>query len=116
MIVYAYTFLPTPLIPPANIRPSYTSTVPSTANCGAAARPTAPPSSANCSNSVTPSRPHYRGSTGYGAGYYNGIDRGGRDNDDVHAARAWLLERYRVLDPTRTGILGWSYGGLLTPS
>jgi dipeptidyl aminopeptidase/acylaminoacyl peptidase len=58
--------------------------------------------------------PDYRGSTGYGAGYYNRIDYGGRENDDVHAARAWLLERYNFLDPARVGILGWSHGGMIT--
>lgn len=58
--------------------------------------------------------PDYRGSTGYGAGYYNRIDYGGRENDDVHAARAWLLERYSFLDPARVGILGWSHGGMIT--
>ncbi len=58
--------------------------------------------------------PDYRGSTGYGAGYYNRIDYGGRENDDVHAARAWLLERYSFLDPAKVGILGWSHGGMIT--
>jgi dipeptidyl aminopeptidase/acylaminoacyl peptidase len=58
--------------------------------------------------------PDYRGSTGYGANYYNRIDYGGRENDDVHAARAWFLEKYAFLDPAKVGILGWSHGGMIT--
>ena len=58
--------------------------------------------------------PEYRGSTGYGANYYNAIDYGGRENDDVHAARSWMLETYPYLDPRRVGILGWSHGGMIS--
>jgi len=58
--------------------------------------------------------PDYRGSTGYGAAYYRAIDYGGRENDDVFAARAWMLETYKFLDPKRVGIMGWSHGGMIT--
>lgn len=58
--------------------------------------------------------PDYRGSTGYGQGYYRAIDYGGRENDDVFAARAWMLETYKFLDPRRVGIMGWSHGGMIT--
>jgi dipeptidyl aminopeptidase/acylaminoacyl peptidase len=58
--------------------------------------------------------PDYRGSTGYGAGFYRQIDYGGRENDDVFLARAWMLETYDFLDPKRVGIVGWSHGGLIT--
>ncbi len=58
--------------------------------------------------------PDYRGSTGYGSGYYGAIDYGGRENDDVYAARAWMLETYKFLDPKRVGIMGWSHGGMIT--
>ena len=34
--------------------------------------------------------PDYRGSTGYGAGFYNEIDYGGLEVDDVLAARGWM--------------------------
>ena len=57
--------------------------------------------------------PDYRGSTGYGSGYYRAIDYGGRENDDVFAAREWMLETYKFLDPKRVGILGWSHGGMI---
>ena len=58
--------------------------------------------------------PDYRGSTGYGAGFYNEIDYGGLEVDDVLAARAWMLENYDFLDPKRVGIMGWSHGGFIT--
>jgi len=58
--------------------------------------------------------PDYRGSTGYGRGYYELIDYGGRENDDVFAARNWMIETHSFLDAARTGILGWSHGGMIT--
>jgi dipeptidyl aminopeptidase/acylaminoacyl peptidase len=56
----------------------------------------------------------YRGSTGYGQGYYQLIDYGGREVEDVYLGRQWMLENYPFLDPTRVGIVGWSHGGLIT--
>jgi dipeptidyl aminopeptidase/acylaminoacyl peptidase len=58
--------------------------------------------------------PEYRGSTGYGGGFYRDIDYGGLENEDVHASRNWMLERYDFLDPKRVGIIGWSHGGMIT--
>ncbi|MDZ4800250.1 MAG: alpha/beta fold hydrolase [Bryobacteraceae bacterium] len=58
--------------------------------------------------------PDYRGSTGYGSTFYNQIDYGGREVDDVDAGREWMLERYSFLDPARVGMIGWSHGGLIT--
>jgi dipeptidyl aminopeptidase/acylaminoacyl peptidase len=57
--------------------------------------------------------PDYRGSTGYGGDFYNQIDYGGREVEDVFAAREWMVERYPFFDGTRTGIIGWSHGGLI---
>lgn len=56
----------------------------------------------------------YRGSTGYGRGFYELIDYGGREVDDVFAGREWALENYPFLDAARVGIMGWSHGGLIT--
>jgi dipeptidyl aminopeptidase/acylaminoacyl peptidase len=58
--------------------------------------------------------PDYRGSTGYGTAFYQQIDYGGRENDDVYLARNWMLETYPFLDPKRVGIIGWSHGGMIT--
>lgn len=58
--------------------------------------------------------PDYRGSTGYGQGFYRQIDYGGRENDDVFFGRNWMLETYDFLDPKRVGIMGWSHGGMIT--
>jgi dipeptidyl aminopeptidase/acylaminoacyl peptidase len=58
--------------------------------------------------------PDYRGSTGYGQQLFNEIDYGGREVDDVFAAREWMLDRYNFLDPKRVGMIGWSHGGFIT--
>jgi dipeptidyl aminopeptidase/acylaminoacyl peptidase len=58
--------------------------------------------------------PEYRGSSGYGREFWELIDYGGLEVDDVFAARQWMLENHDVLDPQRVGIMGWSHGGLIT--
>lgn len=57
--------------------------------------------------------PEYRGSTGYGRGYYEAIDYGGIEIDDVVAARDWAIEQMSFIDKDRVGIIGWSHGGLI---
>ena len=56
--------------------------------------------------------PEYRGSTGYGRGFYETIDYGGLEIEDTYAARNFMIENYDFLDPNRVGIVGWSHGGL----
>jgi dipeptidyl aminopeptidase/acylaminoacyl peptidase len=56
----------------------------------------------------------YRGSSGYGQGLYQEIDYGGREVDDVFAARQWMLDTYSFFDPKRVGMIGWSHGGFIT--
>ena len=58
--------------------------------------------------------PEYRGSTGYGGGYYRAIDYGGLEVEDVKACRDYMVESYDIVDPNRVGIMGWSHGGLIT--
>jgi dipeptidyl aminopeptidase/acylaminoacyl peptidase len=58
--------------------------------------------------------PEYRGSTGYGQGFYRLIDYGGLEVEDTFAARNWMVENCSLVDPERVGILGWSHGGLHT--
>ena len=58
--------------------------------------------------------PDYRGSTGYGRSFYEQIDYGGREVDDVLAGCQWMLGEHDFLDPKRVGIAGWSHGGLIT--
>ena len=57
--------------------------------------------------------PDYRGSTGHGKDFYNAIDYGGRELDDV-AAAADYLKTLPYVDPERIGIMGWSHGGFIT--
>lgn len=56
----------------------------------------------------------YRGSTGYGGGFYRQIDYGGLETEDVFIGRQYMIENYKFVDPDRVGILGWSHGGLIT--
>lgn len=58
--------------------------------------------------------PDYRGSTGYGRGTYEAIDYGGLENEDVLAARDYMVDNYSVVDPERVGLLGWSHGGMIS--
>lgn len=57
--------------------------------------------------------PDYRGSSGYGSDYWHLIDYGGLEIEDVHAARQFMLERHRELDPRRVAMVGWSHGGAI---
>jgi dipeptidyl aminopeptidase/acylaminoacyl peptidase len=57
--------------------------------------------------------PEYRGSTGYGKNYWEAIDYGGLEYEDVVAGRDWAIETLSYVDPDRVGILGWSHGGLI---
>jgi dipeptidyl aminopeptidase/acylaminoacyl peptidase len=57
--------------------------------------------------------PEYRGSTGYGQTFYDMIDYGGREIDDVLAARGYLQVFAPYADLSRLGIIGWSHGGFI---
>ena len=58
--------------------------------------------------------PDYRGSTGYGGELWRKIDYGGREVDDVLAARDWAVANHPRVDRDRVGLIGWSHGGLIT--
>jgi dipeptidyl aminopeptidase/acylaminoacyl peptidase len=58
--------------------------------------------------------PDYRGSTGYGREFWELIDYGGLEVEDVFAGRRFMLEAHDNLDPDRVGVMGWSHGGLIT--
>jgi dipeptidyl aminopeptidase/acylaminoacyl peptidase len=58
--------------------------------------------------------PEYRGSSGYGKEFWELIDYGGLEVEDVFAGKQWMLETHDTIDPRRVGILGWSHGGLIT--
>ena len=57
--------------------------------------------------------PDYRGSTGHGKEFYNAIDYGGKELDDVLTAVDYL-KTLPYVDPDRIGIMGWSHGGFIT--
>lgn len=56
----------------------------------------------------------YRGSTGYGSGFYKKIDYGGLEIEDVDYSRQYMIDNYNIVDENRIGIIGWSHGGLIT--
>jgi dipeptidyl aminopeptidase/acylaminoacyl peptidase len=58
--------------------------------------------------------PEYRGSIGYGKDFYDAIDYGGNEVDDVVTAVDVLKAKYPQVDPARIGIIGWSHGGMIT--
>src|SRR4051812_26729900 len=56
----------------------------------------------------------YRGSAGYGKEYWELIDYGGLEVDDVAGGRQFMLEAHDQIDAARVGVMGWSHGGLIT--
>jgi acetyl esterase/lipase len=58
--------------------------------------------------------PQYRGSTGFGADFYNAIDYGGLEIDDAESAYDYIKNNLSYVDPERVGIMGWSHGGFIT--
>lgn len=57
--------------------------------------------------------PEYRGSVGYGQAFFDAIDYGGAEVDDVVTAVS-VLKSMPEVDPARIGIIGWSHGGMIT--
>jgi len=58
--------------------------------------------------------PEYRGSIGYGRTFYDAIDYGGAEVDDVVTAVSVLKAQYPAVAPDAIGIIGWSHGGLIS--
>ena len=58
--------------------------------------------------------PEYRGSTGYGRHFYDLIDYGGMEVDDVVAAREFLAREVRWADLGRAAVMGYSHGGYIS--
>ena len=57
--------------------------------------------------------PEYRGSTGYGRSFYEAIDYGGLEVDDVIAARDYLAREVPWADLNRAAVFGYSHGGYI---
>jgi len=58
--------------------------------------------------------PEYRGSTGYGREFFDAIDYGGKEVEDVIQAHDYLSALVPSADLDRLGIMGWSHGGFIT--
>jgi dipeptidyl aminopeptidase/acylaminoacyl peptidase len=57
--------------------------------------------------------PEYRGSIGYGRAFFDAIDYGGAEVDDVVTAVDVLKSEYLVVNASRIAVVGWSHGGLI---
>jgi dipeptidyl aminopeptidase/acylaminoacyl peptidase len=57
--------------------------------------------------------PEYRGSTGYGRRFYDAIDYGGLEVDDVISARDYLAREVPWADLNRAAVMGYSHGGYI---
>ena len=57
--------------------------------------------------------PEYRGSIGYGRAFFDAIDYGGAEVDDIATAAEVLKADYPAVDPARIGVIGWSHGGMI---
>ncbi|MEL7003153.1 MAG: prolyl oligopeptidase family serine peptidase [Bacteroidota bacterium] len=58
--------------------------------------------------------PEYRGASGYGADFYNALDYGGYEVEDIISAGEYLVQEYPSVDPERMGVIGWSHGGYIS--
>jgi dipeptidyl aminopeptidase/acylaminoacyl peptidase len=56
--------------------------------------------------------PEYRGSGGFGKDFYNAIDYGGKEVDDVLGA-VDPLRNLPYVNPERIGLMGWSHGAYI---
>ena len=57
--------------------------------------------------------PEYRGASGYGSDYYNAMDYGGYEVNDILSAATYLNENVPAVDSKRVGVIGWSHGGYI---
>ena len=57
--------------------------------------------------------PEYRGSTGYGKAFYDAIDYGGKEVEDVIAAVDYLAAEVPFADTSRVALMGASHGGFI---
>jgi len=57
-----------------------------------------------------------RGSTTYGAAFSDAIrgEWGNNDYHDLMAATNYVINTFSQIDSTRLGVMGWSYGGIMT--
>ena len=57
--------------------------------------------------------PEYRGAKGYGKDFYDAIDYGGLEVEDVISAGEYLKAQ-DYIDTDNIGVIGWSHGGLIS--
>lgn len=58
--------------------------------------------------------PEYRGASGYGKEYYDLLDYGGMEVEDIISAGQFIRDSLDYVDPQRIGVIGWSHGGYIS--
>ena len=58
--------------------------------------------------------PEYRGASGYGEDFYNALDYGGYEVEDIISAGEFIVNEFEEVDPKRVGVIGWSHGGYIS--
>lgn len=58
--------------------------------------------------------PEYRGASGYGENYYELLDYGGMEVEDVISAGHYIRDQLDYVDDERIGVIGWSHGGYIS--
>lgn len=58
--------------------------------------------------------PEYRGASGYGKEYYNLLDYGGMEVEDIITAGQYIRDNFDYVDDSKIGVIGWSHGGYIS--
>lgn len=58
--------------------------------------------------------PEYRGASGYGAEYYDLLDYGGLEVEDIVSAGHYIRDHLDYVSDDRIGVIGWSHGGYIS--
>lgn len=58
--------------------------------------------------------PEYRGASGYGADYYDLLDYGGMEVEDIVSAGHYIRDNLDYVADSRIGVIGWSHGGYIS--
>lgn len=58
--------------------------------------------------------PEYRGASGYGEAYYDLLDYGGMEVEDIISAGLYVRDNLDYVSDERIAVIGWSHGGFIS--
>ncbi|MFK7864257.1 MAG: alpha/beta hydrolase family protein [Pseudohongiellaceae bacterium] len=58
--------------------------------------------------------PEYRGASGYGEAYYNLLDYGGMEVEDIISVGCYVRDQLDYVNAEKIGVIGWSHGGYIS--